>query len=923
MKMRALLSLLALWMMVCVPTRAAEENAAAAAPAVVRGRVVDANNQVLPGATIYIADSRTGTISDVNGFYTLSDLKPGTYDLTVSYVGYSTRRLTVTVEQGVSQEVDIVLSEGVELQDVVVGSAFRGQRAAINSQKNHLGIVNMVSADQVGKFPDSNIGDALKRINGINVQYDQGEARFGQVRGTSPELSSVTINGNRIPSAEGDVRNVQLDLIPADMIQTIEVNKVVTADMDGDAIGGSINLVTKNSPYKRTLSATAGTGYNRVSQKPQLNLGLTAGDRFAGGRLGVMAALSYQMAPGGSDNTEFAYIVDDNDCVVLQDAQIRQYYVTRERQSYSLSLDYDLASAHRLTLKGIYNRRNDWENRYRLTYKDICEGDGKMQARIQTKAGSSDNKDARLERQETMDFTLGGEHQLGPLGAEWSASFARAGEKRPEERYFDLQLKKQTFDFENEGGRHPYSTTPVSVHEGKWSLKELTNSNQDIVEKEWKLRIDLSLPLARGLYGNKLKAGAKHVSKSKDRTTVCYDYADSYSDVYGDDYTNHYISRIRSGFMAGSCYKATDFVNCKYVGSLDFGSMEGERVMEESSGNYSATENVTSGYLRLDQRLGERLRLMAGLRVEATHLDYEGLNWNIDEEGNESLDPTGSAANSYVSCLPSLLFKYDAGDNLKLRASLTRTIARPKYSYLIPCVSIDRSEPRVEIEMGNPDLDPTFSTNVDLSAEYYFRSIGMATAGVFYKRITDCMVSRVAYGSYQTYADCKITRPLNAFDADLWGIELGLQRDFGFVAPALKCLGFYGNYTYTHSRVARSHVEGNDGGTLPGSPEQMANASLCFEKAGFSVRLSYNYTADFQDDEEYQDDARLRRYYDSVDYLDLNLGYTFGTAFRTTVYAEANNLLNQPLRYYQGTRDRTMQVEYYGVKANVGIKINL
>ena len=81
-----------------------------------------------------------------------------------------------------------------------------------------------MSADQVGKFPDSNIGDALKRINGINVQYDQGEARFGQVRGTSADLTSVTVNGNRMPSAEGDTRNVQLDLIPADMIQTIEVN---------------------------------------------------------------------------------------------------------------------------------------------------------------------------------------------------------------------------------------------------------------------------------------------------------------------------------------------------------------------------------------------------------------------------------------------------------------------------------------------------------------------------------------------------------------------------------------------------------------------------------------------------------------------------------------------------------------------------
>lgn len=136
----------------------------------------------------------------------------------------------------------------MELQEVVVGGAFQGQRRAINSQKNNMGITNVVSADQVGKFPDSNIGDALKRISGINVQYDQGEARFGQVRGTSANLSSVTINGNRVPSAEGDTRNVQLDLIPADMIQTIEVNKVVTADMDGDAIGAASTSSPRTPP---------------------------------------------------------------------------------------------------------------------------------------------------------------------------------------------------------------------------------------------------------------------------------------------------------------------------------------------------------------------------------------------------------------------------------------------------------------------------------------------------------------------------------------------------------------------------------------------------------------------------------------------------------------------------------------------------
>ncbi|MDR0976936.1 MAG: carboxypeptidase-like regulatory domain-containing protein, partial [Prevotellaceae bacterium] len=276
----------------------------------IRGRVVDQSQQTLPGASLYIATLRTGAVSDVNGYYTIADIDPGTYLVRVSYVGYTPVEMNITITAGGTVDHDVVLSEGMELQEIVIGGALQGQRRAISTQKNALGIKNVVSADQVGKFPDSNIGDALKRISGINVQYDQGEARFGQVRGTSADMSSVTIDGNRIPSAEGDTRNVQLDLIPAEMIQSIEVNKVVTPDMDADAIGGAINLVTKSSPYKRTIVATAGSGYNAVSGKAQLNLGFTYGDRFFHDRLGVMLSASYQNSPAGSDNTEFVWDKD-------------------------------------------------------------------------------------------------------------------------------------------------------------------------------------------------------------------------------------------------------------------------------------------------------------------------------------------------------------------------------------------------------------------------------------------------------------------------------------------------------------------------------------------------------------------------------------------------------------------------------------
>lgn len=248
----------------------------------INGRVVDAQSQVLPGASIYIKELKSGVISDSNGYFTLSKLSPGKYTLEITYLGYEPFSVIVNVSGNKMVERNVVLKEdnGIDLPEVQIKGVFTDQQRALNVQKNAMGVANIVSADQVGKFPDSNIGDALKRINGINVQYDQGEARFGQVRGTSADYTSVCVNGNRLPSAEGGTRNVQLDLVPADMVQTIEVSKVVTSDMDGDAIGGAINLVTKNSPYKRVFNATAGVGYNVFGDSPQMNVGLTYGDRF-------------------------------------------------------------------------------------------------------------------------------------------------------------------------------------------------------------------------------------------------------------------------------------------------------------------------------------------------------------------------------------------------------------------------------------------------------------------------------------------------------------------------------------------------------------------------------------------------------------------------------------------------------------------
>lgn len=903
------------------------------APGSIRGKVTDAEHQTLPGAAIQIESLHTVVTSDQNGFYSLPNLKPGVYKVKISYVGYEPKVITVKFD-GRSLVQNVELSTSNTLSEAVVTGAFFGQRKALQMQKESMGVSNVVSADQVGKFPDSNIGDALKRINGVNVQYDQGEARFGQVRGTAADLTSVTINGNRIPSAEGGTRNVQLDLIPADMIETIELNKVVTSDMDGDAIGGEINLITKNTPNHRVLNFNVGSGYSWISQKPLWDLGATLGSRFFNSRFGLMASASYQYSPGGSDNTEFEYVENDDHSIALKEAQVRQYYVTRERQSYSLALDYTFNPLHKLYFKGMYNRRSDWENRYRISYKKLNGNSSKQSVVMQTKAGSSDNKDARLELQQTMDFTLGGEHNFGRLKADWAGSYSRATEDRPNERYASYQLKGEDFasDFKDVGEKQPYYALQLpTLDDSHWKLSELTNSDQSITENEWKGKINLTLPLTNGLFGNTLKLGAKYTNKHKTLDKSFFDY--EAKEVLGDDWRNATVGQIREGFMPGNQYPiGSAFISKGTLGKTDFSQYNGTENLEEEAGNYNIREQITAGYLRFDQKLGKRLEATAGLRVERTDLKTNGFNVTVPDEGDATIAPTGTYKHHYTDLLPSLLLKYKFCTDGNLRASVTKTISRPKYSALIANKCFNTADYTATI--GDPNTKPAKAFNFDLSADYYFKSVGMVSVGMFYKNIKNVNIewssnkylgSDLGLTGELAQESWKVTQNINAYDARVIGVEAAYQRDFSFIAPTLKCVGFYATYTYTHSTTRnfneRLNVQESDNVKVAGSPEHTANASLFFEKWGANIRLSYNFASSFID--EMSTSRQLDRYYDKVNYLDLNASYTWGEKTKFTVYANANNLLNQPLRYYQGEKNRTMQVEYYGVKVNAGFKINL
>jgi TonB-dependent receptor len=898
---------------------------------IIRGRILDSDNLSMPGATVFLESINKGTVSDNYGYYTITGIPEGTYDLSVSYIGYNPGKKQVSVESGKTTVVDFSLIAGIELSEVVVSGQLQGQSKALNTQMNKGNITNIISSDQVGRFPDSNIGDALKRIPGINVQYDQGEARFGNIRGIAPQYNSVMINGERIPSAEAEDRTVQLDLVSADMIQSIEVNKAVTPDMDADAIGGSVNLVTRSAPYDQRMSFTLGSGYNLLAEKPIYNGAFVLGDRFLNNKLGVIASASYHNHQLGSDNfeSEWDYMDDNNKdgSAFAEEIQIRQYYLQRLRQSYSLSLDYKITENHTLFANGIYNNRNDWENRYRTVYKDIEYSDdngtwiGMMEK--ETKGGNNDIKNARLEDQRMMNFTMGGDHQLGKVRADWTASYSKASEERPNERYIVYEAEDLTFttDFSNGSAPKIIGVNPVSTanFSSDYAFGELTEEFQLTEDIDKNFKLNFTIPLLENEYKNSIKVGVRYKGKEKMRDNRMFEYSPVDEDAFNATVLNNLENFTKENFLVGN-YATGNQVSREYLGVLGLTNsslFEEERIIEEEAVNFNATENIFGGYVMLNQNFGPKLFMVAGLRIENTSQQYQGNQYDADEDVNTL---TGKVSDSYINVLPGLHLKYDFNRTSILRAAWTNTLARPNYFSLVPYREISREDN--EIAIGNSDLTPTTSMNFDLMFEKYFKTIGILSGGVFYKDIKEFIVTETRENylfegtTWDTYS-----QPINGGNAEVFGLEFAAQRQLDFLPGFWKGFGIYTNYTYTTSSISDFRIEGreDDDISLPGTAKHTLNGSLSYDSRRFSVRTSVNYASDFVD--EFGEEAFYDRHYDKAVYLDVNANYAITPQIR--LYAEAINLLNQPLYYYQGISSRIMQSEYYNVRFQFGIKLDL
>jgi TonB-dependent receptor len=596
----------------------------------------------------------------------------------------------------------------------------------------------------------------------------------------------------------------------------------------------------------------------------------------------------------------------------------------------------------------MYNWRDDWENRFRFTVTnledaydngdfttsggDIYQALGTVEREVKGGKDTDRIDSRRLEDQRNSNISLRGEHLIAnKLKLWWSGTYASASEERPYERYILYAGEEVPVTVDLRDSRKP---NVLPAQENSWQeleLDELTEQYGNTWEEDYNGKIDLQLPVSKlGI----IKFGGLYRSKTKKRDNSFLEFTpwggqndgDTHPDFGGswdseeEEFTDLTMDQIPTtdktnpDFLPGSQYEAGYHVDNKFLGGLaltDPSIFEGEDKPDEyAPENFKAMEKIIAGYAMADFQLTDRFSTVFGVRLENTSIDYNG--FSFDEEEETIGETEGS--NSYTNILPGIHLKYDFDKNFILRLAWTNTLARPDYFSLVPFEQFNPEDN--ELAVGNPELDPTISMNLDLMAEKYFEDIGIVSLGGFYKDIKDFIYEQeIDDFQHPVYGEVDFTTFNNGPSATVYGFEASVQKQLDF----LPGLGIFLNYTFTESTTEGIEGREEEDLGLPGTARHMYNASLSYETKRLVLRVSLNHASDYID--ELGGEAFEDRYYDKQTFLDANGSYAFAPNWR--IFVEANNLTNQPLRFYQGRPELTMQEEYYNVRMNIGIKFDL
>jgi TonB-dependent receptor len=893
------------------------------------GKVSDAETgEYLPGANLSLSGTSMGAASDRAGNYRIENVPTGVFTLIVSYMGYESvqKEVNATVG-GRTITMNIGLNkETLDLGTVNIAGLRQGQTKALNQQMTAPNIKNVVSEEQMQRFPDVNSAEVLQRVPGVSVTRDQGEGRFVLVRGTDQRLNTTTINGEQIPSPQGDVRSVALDAIAADQLASIEVIKAITPDMDGSAIGGAVNLITKSAldyPGK-VFNMTAGSGYNDMVGKGIYQGGFSYGDRFSeNGLSGFMLSGSYQSSNRGSQNNELEWgsedDVGDNEIpYALRNLETRNYKFVRDRLTLSGKFDFGLSENHKLFVNGLYTWYGDNESRHRLRIRPE-KGDYNTATDISEGAIDAQLRD-RIQNQTIYNLAAGGEHQFSKLKMDYRFSYSYAEEKEAHHLETSFELDEDADMILDLGDTDIPQWNVTNLDDGyeynadNFVLDEFEKHDNITTDRDITAAINFKIPYSLGANQADLKFGGKARLKKKDR-------AENIS-VYGwegddDIYMSRFLDGPSDGDFLGGDYMmppSPDPVSVWKFFQYNQNNLERELLREDTDGGtYDATEDVFAYYGMTTMNFG-KLMVLGGVRHEFTNTEYTGHEVQVDEDGDYESTTEVTSANSYSHLLPMVHLRYKFTPRTNFRFAYTTGIARPHYEHLVPYKIINREDE--EMENGNPDLVPTTSNNFDLLGEHYLKGIGVLGAGIFYKSMDNIIFTSLYDMPSGIYEDFLVEAPVQGDKATLFGFEITWQQQLTFLPGFLSNLGLYANYTYSTSTAS---VGDRTDVPMPGQSTNMANFALSYERGGFSGRVSVNYHGSYLD--ALGEDESHDIYYDNHLQYDISASQDIFQGLQ--VYVQAINLSNRPLRYYMGDTNRPTQREFYSWWVHAGVKFSV
>jgi TonB-dependent receptor len=906
----------------------------------VRGTVKDATGGVLPGAQIVLQPTAATAAANAQGDFLIPNVKPGTYTVTISDVGFKNYVGTITVSSGQSVSVNPTLQVTDTSQEVVVTANVEGDVAAINEQRTSENILNVTTAATIANLPNQSVATVLGRMPGVTVQINEGEPQYVQIRGTEPRLSNTTLDGIEIPGPDPQVRQVDLWVIPGDLMGEIDINKTLSANQNGDAIGGSVNLHMRQATSSRpTLEMESVGGYNPIDTgQPWFRDDATVGKRFgAHERLGVMFSYTYDLNDLGTDDVEPQPDVnpDGSNTPYFDNISERMYFYNHTRFGLGGSVDYKVSGGSDLFVHGMLSNFKDYGEKFEY---DIGGGN------------STFHNSVRRPNYQIADLLLGGNHVFTHSYIHYVAAISHS-------RFGDAAGNpgadfQPVYSNPNLGTSCTYAPGP-SIYRPQfpcapgdniydptqYQLQDINLSTGQSSQLNLEGMGSIGLNYHLGSHAAIFEFGGlvRNAHKGQYAISPTYD-----CNPQTDDQVNNGTSPCNPNpaTLPLMSLFTTNFKDPSYYGgSYQYGPITEFNLIDNwlkanpgvlpldgpgthlnsDPANYNLQERITAGYIMNTVDLGTRWHLQTGLRIEGTNEANTGYLVTDDLDGIYISTQPVNGGGSYVDPLPSVQLRYNMGNNSDIRAVFGVGISRPDPYDLVPYKTLDESTSPNTESIGNPALVAEHAEDYDLLYEKYLPSVGMIEAGYFYKHLTKPLFQT------ETTVPNPFPNPItptvllnqwqNGGHAYVQGIEMAYQQHLTFLPGVLSGAQIDANFTWTSSK--NYDMQGRtDTPQLVGQAPFSYNISPTYvtKRATVSMGISYDgpNIATYQwqtGDPGTVNGPYGDNYYYERTQVDAQASYYIGHGFTFT--ASEENANNAILGFYNGSKQYMVQREYY------------